>query len=83
MATTDAATPRAEPLRMVIVQRINRSVPENIEESQIRWSFLPKDQLRWWMTSEGLPPTADAYAYIRESPNSPWGVRVEILGEGR
>lgn len=78
--------------RMLIVQRWDREAPENVPEGEVRWGLDLHGHLegkagreRAWF-SWGLceaNPRGSKVPYVRQSPDSPWGIRVEILGEGR
>lgn len=66
---------------MKIIQRPDRKDPQGVPESEIRWGTNAKT-IKWTLTGS-CPLSKNDAAYIRESPSSPWGIRVEILGEGR
>lgn len=74
--------PTPAPPPMKIVQRWDREAPESVPESEIRWAMVDEKTLHWSLLDE-RPHYADPYSYIRKSPDSPWGVRVDVLGEGR
>lgn len=94
-AAVGLAEPPATPAlpRMLIVQRWDRQEPESVPEGEVRWGLrgLPREAGRddgrdnplfaWLLCQELYKP--GRVSYIRASSDSPWGVRVEILGEGR
>jgi hypothetical protein len=74
-------TPASPPVK--IIQRWDREEPEEVPEEAIRWGMVDQRSLRWTLLDEQPHHYSNAVPYVRESPDSPWGVRVDMLGEGR
>lgn len=83
-------TPALPPMK--IVQRWDRDAPENVPETEIAWGLdlhgdlEGKEGRKRALFSWGLceaAPRGKRVPYVRKSPASPWGVRADVLGEGR
>jgi len=88
-ASLSAGKPAAPPIPgTLIVLRKDRDTPQTVLESQARYARPPFPlfgrevlTLRWMLTERAEGP--GMYPYIRASSDSRWGVRVDILGEGK
>ena len=73
--------------RLLIVQRWDREAPESVSEGEVHFGadliMEGSGATLAWMLTVSEPHGYRCKPYVRKSPNSPWGVRVEILGEGR
>jgi len=89
-ASLSAGNPAAPPIPgTLIVLRRDKDEPQTVLESDVRYGqrhrviFAGRESitLRWGLMQ--AEPAEDLVSYIRMSPDSKWGVRVDILGEGK
>jgi len=89
-AAVGGSKPASPPIPgTLIVLRRDKDVPQtvlrgDVQYGRIHWALFGKREsltLRWALME--LAPDEGLVPYIRMSPDSKWGVRVDILGEGK